>query len=183
MKHTIYEKKGHLDRQRRKTKVAESMKESQKRATSPSKGFPSSGSPATGAQAQAAAAAATTTTTAAAMANNGNANNAGSSNRDLNDDELDLDAALVTTAPIQFIRVDPGREWLRTVMIRQTEEMWLHQLLDKEKDVTKQLEALRGLNLSPWGVCHCRVCCHSLSLCSFSLNHGCACALEGLVCD
>jgi hypothetical protein len=48
------------------------------------------------------------------------------------DSELDLDEHLIATAPIRWIRIDPNREWLRTVVIRQTEEMWLQQLTDPE---------------------------------------------------
>lgn len=46
--------------------------------------------------------------------------------------------------PVQFVRIDPGMEWLCSTRVMQQERMWLNQL-QNTKDVIAQLEAVQGL--------------------------------------
>lgn len=50
--------------------------------------------------------------------------------------------------PLLWIRIDPDLDFLRTVVFRQPDFMWQHQL-ELERDVLAQYEAVRGLRAFP----------------------------------
>jgi transcription initiation factor TFIID subunit 2 len=64
--------------------------------------------------------------------------------------EAEAEAGLQDSAsPVQWVRVDPGWEWLCDVSLQQPERMWLNQL-EQGRDVVAQVEAVRALAELPY---------------------------------